>query len=333
MKGKIPNGVTLECVRPRRRRINEAMRRLARETHLAPSDLIYPLFVTRTEPGPIDSMPGVSRLRVDEAVREAGKAAELGVAGILLFGIPQAKDADGHRACRPEGVVPATVRAIKDAGLDIVVITDVCLCAYITHGQCGVLTADGRDIDNDPTLEVLARMACAHADSGADIVAPSAMMDHQVRALRQGLDDAGHTEVSIMSYSAKYASAFYGPFRDAASGAPQFGDRRTHQMDPCNAGEAVREAMLDVTEGADFIMVKPAWTYLDIIQRIKRSTEGVPLVAYNVSGEYAMLKVASHAGMLDERQAVLEVLHSIRRAGADLIITYYALDVARWLHM
>lgn len=318
-------------VRLRRRRNSSALRRLTRETVLTAADLIYPLFVTRQGHGPIDSMPGVHRHDIEGAVEAAGQAAELGMAGILLFGIPQSKDTDGSVACSPDGVIPDTIRAVKAAGLDIAVITDVCLCAYTTHGQCGVLTSDGRDVDNDPTLNWLARMACVHADSGADIVAPSAMMDHQVHAIRRELDTQGHSGVSIMSYSVKYASAFYGPFRDAAGGAPQFGDRSSHQMDYRNVREALREAQLDIDEGADFLMVKPALAYMDVICRIRQEFEEMPLAAYNVSGEYAMVKAAAEAGLVSERKVALEVLNSIRRAGADLIITYHALDAARWM--
>lgn len=277
-------------------------------------------------------MPGIRRLSIQEAVTVAAQAAELGVAGILLFGIPKSKEADGQAACQADGVVPEAVRAIKEAGLDIAVITDVCLCAYTVHGHCGVLTTDGRDVDNDQTLQWLARMACVHADSGADIVAPSAMMDHQVHAVRQELDSHGHSGVSVMSYSVKYASAFYGPFRDAAEGAPQFGDRCSHQMDYRNVREALREAEQDIAEGADFLMVKPALAYLDVIRRIRQKMEEMPLAAYNVSGEYVMIKAAAMAGFISEREIVMEVLHSIKRAGADIIITYHAIDAARWMH-
>ena len=304
---------------------------MTRETRLSASNLIYPLFATRSHTGPIDAMPGVSRLSIEEVVEAAAQAAELGVGGILLFGLPEMKAADGAAACHADAVVPSALRAIRQANLDIAVLTDVCLCSYTVHGHCGVLTEDGRDVDNDRTLAWLARMACIHADSGADIVAPSAMMDHQVHALRRALDSHGHTSVSVMSYSVKYASNFYGPFRDAADGAPQSGDRRTHQMDYCNVREALREAKQDVVEGADYLMVKPALAYLDVIQRIKQQLEEVPLAAYNVSGEYAMVKAAARDGMINEEAVVMEILHSIRRAGADLIITYSALDAARWM--
>ena len=318
-------------VRLRRLRATSALRRMVRETRLVPADLVYPLFVTEGAPEPVPSMPGVARLTVDEAVREATRAASLGISGILLFGIPANKDELGRTACDENGIVPNVVRAIRAAGLDIAIITDVCLCAYTSHGHCGVLSADGKAIANDESLKLLAEMACIHASSGADIVAPSAMMDHQVAALREALDAAGHLAVAIMSYSAKYASAFYGPFRDAASGAPKFGDRKTYQMDPGNALEAVRETQQDIGEGADMVMVKPALAYLDVIRRVRDAAAGVPLAAYNVSGEYAMVKHAAAQGLVDERSATLEVLRSIRRAGADLIITYHALEVANWL--
>ncbi len=304
---------------------------MVRETRLVSANFIYPLFVTEGAPGPIPSMPGIARLTVDEAVREAARAASLGISGVLLFGIPSTKDELGRVASYPSGIVPQVIRAIKSAGVEIVVITDVCLCAYTSHGHCGVLAADGVTLANDETLDLLVNMARVHADSGADIVAPSAMMDHQVIALRRALDAAGHTSVAIMSYSAKYASAFYGPFRDAASGAPKFGDRKTHQMDPGNALEAVREAQMDIAEGADVVMVKPALAYLDVIRRVKEAVPGVPLAAYNVSGEYAMVKGAAAQELFDEQSATLEVLRSIRRAGADLLITYHALDAAQWL--
>ena len=318
-------------IRLRRRRVSKAMRRLNRETTLTAANLIYPLFVARTGQGPVDSMPGVHRLGIAAAVEVVAEAAELGVSGVLLFGIPQEKAGDGRTACQVEGVVPATVAAIKRANIDIAVITDVCLCAYTNHGQCGVLTEDGQDVDNDASLAWLASMARIHADAGADVVAPSAMMDHQVSAIRQELDLSDHQSVSIMSYSVKYKSAFYGPFRDAGGGAPQFGDRSTHQMDYCNVREALREAELDIAEGADFLMVKPALAYLDVIWRIRQAFPEVPLAAYNVSGEYAILKAAAKTDLINEREAVSEVLHSIRRAGADLIITYDALEAARWL--
>ncbi|MXY07625.1 MAG: porphobilinogen synthase [Rhodothermaceae bacterium] len=306
------------------------MRRMVREVRLAPSDLVYPIFVTRDQAGPIEGMPGVSRLTVEGAVEAANEAAAAGLSGILLFGIPQTKDETGTRALSPTGIIPEAVRAIKRCRLDLVIITDICLCSYTTHGHCGLIR--NKVLSNDATLPVLAQMARIHADSGADIVAPSAMMDHQVGAIRTELDAAGHQEVGILSYSAKYASAFYGPFRDAAGGAPQFGDRRMHQMDPGNAYEALREIEMDLEEGADLVMVKPALAYLDVIRRIRDQWPQVPLFAYNVSGEYAMLKAAVQQGYAEERPAVLEVLSSIRRAGAQGIITYHALDAARWLN-
>lgn len=305
------------------------MRRLVREVQLAPADLVYPIFVTRDHAGPIKGMPGVSRVTVEGAVKTAHEAVAAGLSGILLFGIPQSKDETGTRALSPTGIIPEAVRAIKRCRLDLVIITDVCLCSYTAHGHCGLIR--NKVLSNDATLPVLAQMARVHADSGADIVAPSAMMDHQVGTIRSALDSAGNQEVGILSYSAKYASAFYGPFRNAAGGAPQFGDRRSHQMDPCNAREALREIQMDLEEGADLIMVKPALAYLDVIRRIRDQWPQVPLFAYNVSGEYAMLKAAAQHGYAEEQPAVLEVLSSIRRAGAQGIITYHALDAARWL--
>ena len=316
---------------PQRLRRNAGIRRLVREVRLHPADFILPLFVTRTGAGPVTSMPDVARLTVSQAVSEAARAAEAGVSAVLLFGVPQHKDQVGSRALSPEGVVPEAVRAIKGSGLDIAVITDVCLCSYTSHGHCGILEEGRGGLAIEPTLERLAQVACVHADSGADVVAPSAMVDGQVRALRRALDRREHNLVPILAYSAKYASAFYGPFRDAAAGAPQFGDRKTHQMDAGNAREALREVVLDVAEGADMVMVKPALPYLDVIRRIAESGTPVPLLAYNVSGEYSMVKAAAAANLVDERQITLEILTAIRRAGADRIITYHALDAARWL--
>lgn len=306
---------------------------MVRETILTPSNLIYPLFVTHRKSGrdPIESLPGISRLGTDEAVREAEQASRLGIPAVLLFGIPEHKDPEASEACAGQGAVQRAVRALRKALPEMVIITDVCLCSYTDHGHCGLLP-DGSDfVLNDETLPLLGRMACSHADAGADIVAPSGMMDGMVLALRGALDDAGHTYTSIMSYSAKYTSAFYGPFRDAAGGAPKSGDRKSHQMDPANGREAEREARLDAAEGADFLMVKPALAYLDVIRRIRVLIPELPLAAYNVSGEYAMLKAAARAGTIDEREGTLEVLTAIRRAGADLVITYHALDAARWL--
>ncbi len=303
---------------------------MVRETRLSPADFIYPIFVTSSNEGPIDGMPDVLRVNVDGAVQAAQEAASVGVSGILLFGIPESKDDTGSEALSPSGIIPKTLRAIKKANLDLVTMTDICLCSYTSHGHCGVI--ENRVLSNDSTLPKLAEMAQIHADSGADVVAPSAMMDHQVRSIREALDSKGHQDVSILSYSAKYASAFYGPFRNAAGGAPQFGDRKAYQMDPSNAFEALREVELDIAEGADMIMVKPAWAYLDIIHRIHHHWPEIPLFAYNVSGEYSMVKVAASQGIVDESSAILEILGSIRRAGAARIITYHALDAARLLN-
>jgi porphobilinogen synthase len=274
-------------------------------------------------------MPGVDRLSLPAAVAEAQEAAALGIAAVMLFGIPAEKDDEGSGAWEDEGIVQLATRAIKQAEPDMLVITDVCLCEYTAHGHCGVLRADGA-VDNDATLELLGRTAVSHARAGADLLAPSDMMDGRVGAIRQELDGEGFEETPILAYSAKFASAFYGPFRDAADSAPAFGDRRGYQMDPANGGEAVREALLDVREGADMVMVKPALAYGDLIREVKRAT-GLPVAAYNVSGEYAMVKAAAAAGYLEERATVLEILTSLRRAGADTIISYHAKDAARWL--
>jgi porphobilinogen synthase len=317
--------------RLRRLRATHALRGLVRETHLNASDFVYPMFVAhgidRREP--IDAMPGVDHLSIAHAVDEAGDAAELGIPAVLLFGLPASKDPEGSGAWDDEGVVQLAARAIKEAHPDLIVITDLCLCEYTSHGHCGVVTADGR-VDNDATLDLLARTAVSQARAGADIIAPSDMMDGRVGAIRTALDEDEFTDTPILAYSAKFASAFYGPFREAADSAPAFGDRRAYQMDPANANEAVRETRLDIEEGADIVMVKPALPYLDLIRRIKDETE-MPLAAYNVSGEYAMVKAAAAAGWLDERAAVLEALTAIRRAGADIVITYHAKDAARWL--
>jgi porphobilinogen synthase len=317
--------------RLRRLRATHALRGLVRETRLSPADLVYPMFVAhgidRREP--IAEMPGVDHLSIAHAVEEAGEAAGLGIPAVLLFGLPAAKDEEGSGAWDDEGVVQLATRAIKEAFPELVVITDLCLCEYTSHGHCGVVRPDG-SVDNDQTLELLARGAVSQARAGADIVAPSDMMDGRVGVIRGALDDEGLSETPILAYSAKFASAFYGPFRVAADSAPAFGDRRGYQMDPANGDEAVREARLDVDEGADIVMVKPALPYLDLIRRIKDDTS-MPLAAYNVSGEYSMVKAAAAAGYLDERTAVLEVLTGIRRAGADIVITYHAKDAARWL--
>ncbi|WP_169508052.1 porphobilinogen synthase [Polyangium aurulentum] len=322
-------------VRPRRLRRSGSIRSLVRETTLAPSDLILPLFFHETldAPRPIATMPGVSQLPVSAAAAEARMAHEAGLGGVLLFGLPRTKDATGSSAYDPNGPVPRAVTVMKDVAPDLLVITDVCVDEYTDHGHCGILKPGPRgdlEVDNDATLEVLAKAALAHAKAGADVVAPSDMMDGRVGAIRKALDGEGFSETAILSYSVKYASSFYGPFRDAADCAPKFGDRAGYQMDPGNAREALREARLDEEEGADMLMVKPALPYLDVLTRVREATT-LPLGAYNVSGEFAMIKAAAAAGMLDERRAVLELLTSIRRAGADFILTYHAHDAARWL--
>ncbi len=318
------------ATRLRRLRKTGVLRDLVRETRLSPADLVYPMFVQLGEGRTsIEAMPGIERMSISHAVEEAGEAHGLGIPAVLLFGVPAEKDEQGSGAYDDEGVVQLAVRALKEAHPDLVVITDVCLCAYTSHGHCGVVLEDG-SVDNDLSLELLAKTAISHARAGADAVAPSDMMDGRVGALRSQLDAEGHKELPIVAYSAKFASAFYGPFREAADSAPSFGDRRSYQMDPANSDEAVREALLDVEEGADMVMVKPALPYLDVIRRVKDATR-VPVAAYNVSGEYAMVKAAAAAGYLDERATVLETLTAIRRAGADVVITYHAKDVARWL--
>jgi porphobilinogen synthase len=318
------------ATRLRRLRKTGVLRELVRETTLTPADLVYPMFVQLGEERtPIEAMPGVERVSISNAVEEAGEAHALGIPAVLLFGVPTDKDEQGSGAFDDEGVVQLAVRAIKDAHPDLLVITDVCLCAYTSHGHCGVVLDDGT-VDNDVSLELLAKTAISHARSGADAVAPSDMMDGRVGALRSQLDAEGHKDVPIIAYSAKFASAFYGPFREAAGSAPAFGDRRSYQLDPANSDEAVREALLDVEEGADMVMVKPALPYLDVVRRVKDATR-VPVAAYNVSGEYAMVKAAAAAGHLDEESTVLESLTAIRRAGADVVITYHAKDAARWL--
>jgi porphobilinogen synthase len=317
--------------RLRRLRATRALRGLVRETQLTPADFVYPLFVAhgldRREP--IKEMPGVDRLSIDHAVAEAQEAAALGIPAVVLFGLPASKDEEGSGAFDEEGIVQLATRAIKQAVPDILVITDLCLCEYTSHGHCGVVRPDGT-IDNDATLELLSRTAVSQARAGADIVAPSDMMDGRVGTIRQALDDEALTETPILAYSAKFASAFYGPFREAVDSTPAFGDRRSYQMDPANGQEALREVLLDIEEGADIVMIKPALPYLDVIRRVKDQT-GMPVAAYNVSGEYAMIKAAAAAGYLDERAAALEALTSIRRAGADIVITYHAKDAARWL--
>jgi porphobilinogen synthase len=316
--------------RPRRLRRSPAIRALVRETRLSADMFVYPLFVCsgggqRRE---VASMPGVFQLSVDEAVREAAAAKQDGVSAVLLFGLPDEKDPIGSGAYDPEAPVQSAIRAIKQEVPDVLVVTDVCLCEYTSHGHCGILV--DHDIANDPTVDQLVRAALSHAVAGADVVAPSDMMDGRVGRIRDALDEAGCTQVGIMSYAAKYCSAFYGPFREAADSAPAFGDRRSHQMDPANADEAIREVALDIEEGADIVMVKPALAYLDVIARVKAEF-GYPTAAYQVSGEYAMLKAAARNGWIDEPRAMMETLTSIRRAGADIIITYYAREAARAL--
>jgi porphobilinogen synthase len=320
------------ATRMRRLRATPVMRELVRETRLSASDLVLPLFVQAAEGrAPIASLPGVDRLSISHAVAEAGVAKALGLPAVLLFGIPHDddKDAAGSGAYDDEGIVQLATRAIKEAHPDLLVMTDVCLCEYTDHGHCGLLRADG-SVENDSSAELIARAAVSQARAGADIVAPSDMMDGRIGAVRTALDEEGLQDTPIVAYSAKFASAFYGPFRDAAGSTPAFGDRRAYQMDPANGDEAVREALLDVQEGADVVMVKPALAYLDVIRCVKDATR-LPVAAYNVSGEYAMVKTAAAAGALDERTAVLEILTSIRRAGADIVITYHAKDAALWL--
>jgi porphobilinogen synthase len=316
--------------RPRRLRRSAALRAMVRETRLSPDNFIYPLFAVpgRGVRKEVGSMPGVYQLSVDEIVKEAAAAKADGVPGVLLFGLPESKDVVGSGAADPEGPVQSAVRALKKEVPGLLVVTDVCLCEYTSHGHCGIL--DGEEIVNDVTVEELARAALSHAAAGADIVAPSDMMDGRVGRIRETLDQGGFTQVAIMSYAAKYCSAFYGPFREAADSAPAFGDRRSHQMDPANVEEAMREVALDLDEGADIVMVKPAVAYLDVIARVKEEF-GVPVAAYHVSGEYAMIKAAARNGWIDEDRAMMETLTSIRRAGAEIIITYYARDAARAL--
>ena len=318
--------------RLRRTRRTAALRGLVRETRLSPQDFIYPMFVTVGEDvrSPVGSMPGVFQLSINHAVEEARRAHDLGIPGVLLFGLPAEKDEAGSGAYDPEGIVQLATRAIKDAVPEMLVVTDVCLCEYTSHGHCGVVEKKTGEVLNDVSLELLARTAASHAEAGADVVAPSDMMDGRVAAIRAELDNEGFENTPIMAYAAKYASAFYGPFRDAADSAPQFGDRRSYQMDPANAREALVETGLDVEEGADIVMVKPALPYLDVLRRVRETTD-LPVAAYNVSGEYSMVKAAAENGWLDEERAVLEALTGIKRAGADIIITYHAPDAARWL--
>jgi porphobilinogen synthase len=316
--------------RPRRLRRTEAIRDLVRETRLSTRGLVYPMFVcpgsgVRAE---VSSMPGIYQQSADKLVEECREVEALGIPAVILFGLPEAKDEQGSEAHSSTGAVQQAIAAIRKARLNLLVITDVCLCEYTSHGHCGVVK-DGQVL-NDPTIEILAQAALSHARAGADIVAPSDMMDGRVGAIRRKLDDSGFSDVAILSYAAKYCSGFYGPFREAAQSAPRFGDRRSYQMDPANAREALREVNLDLEEGADLVMVKPALPYLDVIRRV-RDTFQVPVAAYNVSGEYAMVKAAARNGWLDEQRVVLEILTGIQRAGADIILTYHAKDVARWL--
>jgi porphobilinogen synthase len=317
--------------RMRRLRATAGLRGLVRETDVRAGQLVLPLFVSESASGrePIATMPGVDRLSLSALLVEAQDAVALGIPAVMLFGLPAEKDEQGSGAWDQDGVVQLATRALKQALPELLVITDVCLCEYTSHGHCGVLREDS-SVDNDASLELLAQTAVSHARAGADIVAPSDMMDGRVGAIREELDGAGFGETPILAYSAKFASAFYGPFREAADSAPAFGDRRGYQMDPANGREAVREALLDVQEGADMVMVKPALAYGDLISAVKRATR-LPVAAYNVSGEYAMVMAAAAAGYLDERATVLEILTSLRRAGADTIITYHAKDAARWL--
>jgi porphobilinogen synthase len=322
--------MTFPLHRPRRLRRSEALRGLVRETQLSASGFIYPMFVC---PGTnvkneVGAMPGVYQQSVDRALEECREVADLGIPGVILFGLPSRKDETGSEAADPEAAVQRTIAAIRKAKLNLLVITDVCLCEYTSHGHCGVIK-DG-EVLNDPSLELLANAALSHARAGADIVAPSDMMDGRVGAIRRKLDEHKFQDVAILSYAAKYCSAFYGPFREAAGSAPQFGDRRSYQMDPANAREALREVALDLEEGADMIMVKPALPYLDIIKRVREDFD-VPVAAYNVSGEYSMVKAAARNGWIDEQRAALEILTGIQRAGASIILTYHAKDAARWL--
>ena len=316
--------------RPRRLRANENLRRLVCETHLSVDDLIYPMFVVhgKNTANEISSMPGCFQYSIDKLVNSAQELASLGIPATILFGIPESKDAIGSEAYAENGIIQQAVRAIKDTVTDLLVITDVCLCEYTDHGHCGIIE-DG-EVLNDLTLDLLVKESLSHAHAGADVIAPSDMMDGRVGAIRYALDEEGYEHIPIMAYSAKYASAFYGPFREAAKSAPQFGDRRSYQMNPANAEEALREVALDVEEGADIVMVKPALSYLDIIHQVKKEFQ-MPVAAYNVSGEYAMVKAAAQNGWIDEKRVVLELLTSIKRAGADMILTYFAKSVVEWL--
>jgi porphobilinogen synthase len=317
-------------VRMRRMRQNEKLRGLVRETHLSVDQLIYPLFIAEgiTQPREIASMPGIMQWPLEHLGREAERIANLGIPAVLLFGIPTDKDETGSEAYNPQGIIQQAIRQFKASVPDLLVITDVCLCEYTSHGHCGLIR--NGSVQNDESLELLSRMALSHVEAGADIVAPSDMMDGRVGAMRRSLDEQGFNQAPIMAYSAKFASGFYGPFREAAGSTPQFGDRRAYQMDPANAREALREVELDIAEGADIVMVKPAMAYMDVIRQVRDHCD-LPLAAYNVSGEYSMIKAAAQNGWIDERRIVMEVLTGIRRAGADMIITYFAPEVAEWL--
>ena len=317
-------------VRMRRTRQNEKLRSLVRETHLNVEQLIYPLFIAENidEPREISSMPGILQWPLEHLAREVEQIARLGISAVLLFGIPSEKDEVGSQAYASQGIIQQAIQRFKEEVPDVLVLTDVCLCEYTSHGHCGVI--HNGDVQNDESLELLSRMALSHVEAGADVVAPSDMMDGRVGAIRHTLDEHGFNSTPIMAYSAKYASGFYGPFREAAGSSPQFGDRRSYQMDPANVREALREIDLDIAEGADIVMVKPALAYLDVIQRVREHCD-LPIAAYNVSGEYAMIKAAAQRGWIDERRIVMEVLTGIRRAGADMIITYFAPEVAQWL--
>lgn len=316
--------------RPRRLRMNENIRRMVRETILSVDDLVYPIFVTHgtNVARPVEAMPGIYNYSIDRLLKELEEVVELKIPAILPFGIPSVKDEIGSEAYAEEGIIQRAVRAIKKAYPELLVITDVCLCEYTNHGHCGIIKEEY--VLNDPTLELLARTAVSHAAAGADMVAPSDMMDGRVGVIRKALDDRGYENVPIMAYSSKYCSSFYGPFREAAGSSPQFGDRKAYQMDPANSSEALREVRLDLEEGADIVMVKPALAYMDVIRRVKDEFD-FPVAAYNVSGEYSMVKAAAQKGWVDERRIVLEILTGIKRAGADIIITYHAKDAARWL--
>jgi porphobilinogen synthase len=330
----LPGPGRFPAVRLRRLRQSPALRRLVRETHLSADQLVLPLFARagRRVRRPVKSMPGIFQLSPDEIVREAARAFQAGVPAVLLFGIPERKDAKASGAYAPKGIVQQTVRLLRREIPDLLIITDVCLCEYMEHGHCGVVRREPRGVKilNDPTLNLLARTALSHAEAGADLIAPSDMMDGRVGAIRERLDQGGFMDIPILSYAAKFASAFYGPFRDAAESAPQFGDRRSYQMDPANGDEALREVALDLQEGADIVMVKPALAYLDLIHRVK-TLFGVPTAAYSVSAEYSMIKAAAERGWIEERAVILESLLAMKRAGADILITYSAIEVAAWI--